>query len=53
MTGRLEEEDQPGRLQTRDPGGLHSGLLSGSLVLGLVVLLSGLVGVCGRPGSVA
>jgi hypothetical protein len=53
MTGRLEEEDQLGRLRTRDQGGLHSDLLSESLVLGLVVLLSGLVGACGRLGFVA
>jgi hypothetical protein len=53
MTGRLEEEDQPGRLQTRDLGGLHLDLLSESLVLGLVVLSSGLVGECGRPGFAA
>ena len=53
MTGKLEEEDQPGRLRTRDPEVLHLGLLSGSLVLGLVVLLIDLAGVCGRPGFVA
>jgi hypothetical protein len=53
MTGRLEEEDQPGRLRIRDLGGLHLGLLSESLVRDLVVLSSGLVGVCGRLGSVA
>jgi hypothetical protein len=52
-TGRLEVGDQPGRLRTRDLGGLHLGLLSGSLVLGLVVLLSGLAGACGRLGFVA
>lgn len=53
MTGRLEEGGQLGRLRTRDPGDLHLDLLSGSLVLGLVVRLSGLAGVCGRLGSVA
>lgn len=53
MTGRLEEEGQPGRLQTRDLGGLHLGLLSGSLALGLVVRSSGLAGVCGRLGFAA
>ena len=53
MTGRLEEGEQPGRLRTRGPGGLRLGLLSESLVLGLVVLLSDLAGGCGRLGSVA
>ena len=53
MIGRLEEEDQLGRLRTRDLGGLHLDLLSGSLVLGLVVLSSGLAGVSGRLGSAA
>lgn len=53
MIGRLEEEDRLGRLRTRDQGGLHLDLLSGSLVLGLVVLLNGLAGVCDRLGFVA
>jgi hypothetical protein len=53
MTGRLEEGEQPGRLRTRGPGGLRLSLLSESLVLGLVVLLSGLAGGCGRLGFVA
>lgn len=53
MIGRLEVEDRLGRLRTRGLGGLRLGLLSESLVLGLVVLLSGLAGGCGRLGSVA
>ena len=53
MIGRLEVEGQLGRLRTRGLGGLRLGLLSESLVLGLVVLLSGLAGGCGRLGFVA
>jgi hypothetical protein len=53
MIGRLEEADRLGKLRTRDLGGLHLGLLSESLVLGLVVLSSGLAGGCGRLGFVA
>jgi hypothetical protein len=53
MTGRLEVEDQLGRLRTRGPGGLRSDLLSESPVLGLVVLVSGLAVMCGRLESVA
>jgi hypothetical protein len=53
MIGRLEVGDQLGRLRTRDQGGLHLGLLSESLVLGLVVLSSGLAGACGRLEFVA
>lgn len=53
MIERLEEGDQLGRLQTRGLGGLRLDLLSESLVLDLVVLLSGLAGGCGRLGSVA
>ena len=49
----LEVVDQLGMPRTRDLRGLHLGLLSGSLVLGLVVLLIDLAGVCGRPGFVA
>ena len=53
MIGRLEEGDRLGRLRTRGLGGLRLDLLSGSLVLGLVVLLSGLAGGCGLAGFVA
>lgn len=53
MIERLEEGGRLGRLRTRDLEGLRLGLLSGSLVLGLVVLLSGLAGGCDRLGFVA
>ena len=53
MTGRLEEEDQLGRLRTRDQGGLHSDLLSESLVLDVVFQSGGLAGVCGLLESAA
>lgn len=53
MIERLEVEDQLGRLRTRGLGGLRLDLLSESLVLDLVVLLSGLAGGCGRLGFVA
>lgn len=52
-TGRVEEGGQLGRLRIQDLGGLHLGLPSESLVLGLVVLLSDLAGVCDRPAFVA
>lgn len=48
MTESLEVVDRLGMPQTRDLGGLHSGLLSGSLVLDVVGLSSGLAGACGR-----
>ena len=53
MIEKLQEGEQLGRLRTRDPGGLHLDPLNESLVLGLVVLPSGLAGGCGRPGSAA
>jgi hypothetical protein len=53
MTGSLEVADRPGKPRTRDPGGLHLGLPSGSLVLDFVVLSGGLAGVCGRLEFVA
>lgn len=48
MTGSLEVVDRLGMPQTRGLEGLHLGLLSGSLVLNVVGLSSGLVGACGR-----
>jgi hypothetical protein len=53
MTGSLEVADRLGRPRTRGRGGLHWDLSNGILVLDVVVLSSGLAGVCGRLEFVA
>ena len=51
--GSLVVAGLAGKPRTRDPAGQHLGLLSGSLVLGVVFQSGGLVGGYGRLGSVA
>jgi hypothetical protein len=51
--GSLVVGGRLGRPRTRDPAGQHLGLLSGSLVLGVVFQSGGPVGGYGRLGSVA
>lgn len=53
MIGSLEVVDRLGTPRTRDPEGLHLGLLSESLVLDAVGLSSGLAGACDRPAFAA
>ena len=53
VVGSLVVADRLGKPRTRDPAGQHLGLLSGSLVLGVVFQSGGLVGGYGRLGSAA